>query len=128
MTLSLSDDNLLELEILHILPFDSVRKRMSAILLHPVTKEKVLYCKGADSAVFPRLRNPDSEEEQLVLNRTKQQLTEYAKLGLRVLVMARRVIPEQEYSSWAASHAEAEVNVSENYYFAGVCSFSHSSF
>jgi len=111
MTLSLSDDNLLELEILHILPFDSVRKRMSVILLHPVTKEKVLYCKGADSSVFPRLEHTENEEEARLLKKTKDHLHDYARLGLRVLVMARRVIPEQEYASWSVTHSEAEVEI-----------------
>lgn len=45
----------MELRVLHVLPFDSVRKRMSIVLQHPITKLKVLYCKGADSAILPLL-------------------------------------------------------------------------
>lgn len=45
-----------EYEILQTFPFDSVRKRMSIVLRHAVTKEIVMYCKGADSAIFPRLK------------------------------------------------------------------------
>ena len=46
---------MLEFEILQVLPFDSARKCMSVILRHPVTREKILYCKGADSTILPQL-------------------------------------------------------------------------
>ena len=45
-----------EMRTLHILPFDSNRKRMSVIVEHPVTHEIILYCKGADSAIFTNLK------------------------------------------------------------------------
>lgn len=37
---------LCEYEVLHVLPFDSNRKRMSIIVRHPQTHQKILYCKG----------------------------------------------------------------------------------
>ena len=39
-------------EVLHVLSFDSNRKRMSVIVKHPMSKEIILYTKGADSAVL----------------------------------------------------------------------------
>ena len=45
-----------EMRTLYILPFDSNRKRMSVIVEHPVTHEIILYCKGADSAIFTNLK------------------------------------------------------------------------
>jgi phospholipid-translocating ATPase len=47
-------EGVVEFEVLHVLPFDSVRKRMSIIVRHPVTRDRILLCKGADSAIFPR--------------------------------------------------------------------------
>jgi phospholipid-translocating ATPase len=44
-----------EYEVLQVLPFDSVRKRMSVVLRRPETRQIVVYCKGADSAILPRL-------------------------------------------------------------------------
>jgi phospholipid-translocating ATPase len=41
-----------ELKVLHMLSFDSTRKRMSVIVKHPLTKDIILYTKGADSAVL----------------------------------------------------------------------------
>ena len=54
-------EGLIEFPVLHILPFDPTRKRMSVILLHPTTKEKILYCKGADSTIFTQLAPPPDE-------------------------------------------------------------------
>jgi phospholipid-translocating ATPase len=51
----LPGEGLLEFEVLQVLPFDSARKCMSVVLRHPVTREKVLYCKGADSTILPQL-------------------------------------------------------------------------
>lgn len=42
----------MEFNILHVLMFDSTRKRMSVIVRHPLTSEIILYTKGADSAVL----------------------------------------------------------------------------
>ena len=42
----------MDFEVLHVLSFDSTRKRMSVIVRHPLTKEIILYTKGADSAIL----------------------------------------------------------------------------
>lgn len=48
----ISGEGEVEFEVLHVLSFDSTRKRMSVIVKHPLTKEIILYTKGADSAVL----------------------------------------------------------------------------
>lgn len=48
-------EGLIEFRVLHVLPFDATRKRMSVILQHPLTDEKILYCKGADSSILSQL-------------------------------------------------------------------------
>lgn len=107
---SLPGEGLMEFEVLHVLPFDSTRKRMSIILRHPVSGDRILFCKGADSAMFPRLQPalPGSEEEAVV-EKTQQHLNMYAKQGLRVLVMAKRILSDEEYEEWLALHHAAEV-------------------
>lgn len=100
----------LEYEILQTLPFDSVRKCMSVIIKYPATKEIVLYTKGADSSVLPKLASvkSDSEQDEIIM-KTQQYLFNYAKDGLRVLVMAKRVLTQAEYNDWASKHREYEV-------------------
>ena len=45
VSVSLPGEGKVEFELLHVLPFDSVRKRMSVILKDPTSGEIKLYCK-----------------------------------------------------------------------------------
>lgn len=99
---------LCEFEVLHVLPFDSNRKRMSIIVRHPETQEKILYCKGADSAILDNLTRAVDDKTKLRIFRTQQQLNNYSKKGLRVLCMAKRVLSDTEYEDWAIKHKDAE--------------------
>lgn len=90
-------------EILHILAFDSSRKRMSVVVRNPKNGNILLYCKGADSAImshlatvtytansFDNVDSPDGLPRNLV-DVTETHLNGYAKDGLRTLCMARKV-------------------------------------
>lgn len=52
-----SGDNLV-FEVLDTLAFDYTRKRMSILVRHPITRECVLYTKGADYAIMELLGTP----------------------------------------------------------------------
>lgn len=101
VTVELPEEGKIDFEVLNVLPFDSNRKCMSVIVKHPITKQIIVYCKGADSAIFPKLApvEDDSEEKKIVI-RTQQLLNSYAREGLRVLVMAKRVLSLAEYTDW----------------------------
>lgn len=45
----------LNFEVLHTLGFDSIRKRMSVVVRHPLTDEINVYTKGADSVIMDLL-------------------------------------------------------------------------
>ena len=64
----LTGDGEVYVRLLHILPFDAVRKRMSVIIEHPVTGAVTLLCKGADSAIFENL-HPLKGEIRLIAGR-----------------------------------------------------------
>ncbi|KAG7167224.1 phospholipid-transporting ATPase VD-like 2, partial [Homarus americanus] len=106
--ISLPGYGLCEYEVLHVLPFDSNRKRMSIIVRHPDTQEKILYCKGADSAILDNLNRSVDDKTKLRIFRTQQHLNNYSKKGLRVLCMAKRVLTDSEYEDWAMKHKDAE--------------------
>ncbi|KAL3267060.1 hypothetical protein HHI36_011201 [Cryptolaemus montrouzieri] len=109
VTVDLPDEGRLHFDILNILPFDSTRKRMSVIVKHPVTKEIILYCKGADSAVLPHIvSTEDDSEQKQIIHKTQQHLNSYAREGLRVLVMAKRILSQREYTEWYQKHLETE--------------------
>ena len=109
VVISLPVDGISEFEVMHVLPFDSNRKRMSIMLFNHATQERILYCKGADSAMIPKLvqTSPNSSEE-VILNKTISNLSDYAKKGLRTLVMAKRVISKRDYEEWQKQHENAE--------------------
>lgn len=48
----------LDVRLLHILPFDSNRKRMSVVVRHPLSGQVVVYTKGADSVIMDLCETP----------------------------------------------------------------------
>lgn len=54
----LPSGQVLDFEVLDTLTFDCTRKRMSVLVRHPITKECVLYAKGADYAIMELLGTP----------------------------------------------------------------------
>ncbi|BFF89903.1 probable phospholipid-transporting ATPase IM [Drosophila madeirensis] len=90
-----------EYELLNILDFNNVRKRMSVILRRG--DSVVLYCKGADNVIYDRLH---SGQEDLKA-RTQDHLNKFAGEGLRTLVLAERRLTEQYYKDWRTRQQEA---------------------
>ncbi|KAJ8278807.1 hypothetical protein COCON_G00058730 [Conger conger] len=76
-------------KLLHVLEFDANRRRMSVILQTPAG-EKILFTKGAESAVLPHAKSGEIEK-------TRLHVDEFALKGLRTLVVACRVFGEREY-------------------------------
>lgn len=108
-TLYVPGEGLMEFELLQLLPFDSSRKCMSVIIRHPITREIIVYCKGADSTILTLLAPTDDPVMKNMITRTQQHLNSYAKQGLRVLVMAKRTLSEQFYANWVRSKSEIEM-------------------
>ncbi|XP_041360414.1 phospholipid-transporting ATPase VA-like [Gigantopelta aegis] len=103
-----------DFEVLKILQFDTIRKRMSVILKHPRSGEITLYTKGADSSILSILnRNCRFGENKLQKDKTVEHLTSYAMKGLRTLCMAKRVLSEKEYLHWVKGHREAEASIDD---------------
>lgn len=95
-------------ELLNILEFNSVRKRMSVVLrkLDGVDNRIFLLMKGADNVVFERLHEG---VDQALKDQTEMHLSEFANGGLRTLTLAYKIIPEQEYEAWCERYHEATV-------------------
>ncbi|KAM9138781.1 phospholipid-transporting ATPase ID-like isoform 2-T3 [Pangshura tecta] len=89
-------------ELLAILDFNNVRKRMSVIVRSP-EGDLTLYCKGADTIVYELLDSscgPLKEE-------TMEHLNEFAGEGLRTLVVAYKDLQEDYFQEWHKRHHEA---------------------
>ncbi|XP_068613709.1 probable phospholipid-transporting ATPase IM [Brachionichthys hirsutus] len=89
-------------ELLAVLDFNNVRKRMSVIVRSPDGKI-TLYCKGADTIIFERL-HPSCNKLNDV---TTRHLNEYAGDGLRTLVLAYKDLDETYMGRWKERHHEA---------------------
>uniref|UniRef100_A0A8C0BU16 Phospholipid-transporting ATPase n=1 Tax=Buteo japonicus TaxID=224669 RepID=A0A8C0BU16_9AVES len=83
-------------QLLAILDFNNIRKRMSVIVRSPEGKIR-LYCKGADTILLERL-HPINQD---LTNVTTDHLNEYAGEGLRTLVLAYKDLEESYYEDWS---------------------------
>ncbi|XP_075157992.1 phospholipid-transporting ATPase IF-like [Haematobia irritans] len=91
---------------LHILEFTSERKRMSVIV-----KDNNgliwIYTKGAESCIFPLC----SEDSKDMVTKTDGHITDFARLGLRTLAIARRQINADEYQKFLEELKEASISL-----------------
>uniref|UniRef100_A0A8D2QEN5 Phospholipid-transporting ATPase n=1 Tax=Zonotrichia albicollis TaxID=44394 RepID=A0A8D2QEN5_ZONAL len=116
VTVQLPQGTLLTFDILYTLGFDSVRKRMSVVVRHPLTREIVVYTKGADSVIMDLLDNsskgPDHYKRmKRIKERTQKHLDYYAHDGLRTLCIAKKVLNEDDFQKWANFRREAEAAI-----------------
>lgn len=88
-------------EVLCTLEFNSFRKRMSIICRTP-TGAIQLFCKGADSTIFPRLKF-DAKIKEITANH----VTLLANEGLRTLAFSSKIIPSAEYEPWVVKYKQA---------------------
>uniref|UniRef100_A0A3Q4H379 Phospholipid-transporting ATPase n=1 Tax=Neolamprologus brichardi TaxID=32507 RepID=A0A3Q4H379_NEOBR len=95
-------------ELLAILDFNNVRKRMSVIVRGPEGK-LTLYCKGADTIILERL-HPSCNK---LMEVTTNHLNEYAGDGLRTLALAYKDLDESYMKDWTQRHHEASIAMEE---------------
>ncbi|KAM6953984.1 phospholipid-transporting ATPase ID-like [Aplochiton taeniatus] len=92
----------LNYQLLAILDFNNVRKRMSVIVRSP-EGQLSLYCKGADTIIYERLHHSCSKLQEV----TTEHLNEFAGEGLRTLALAYRHLDEEYFRLWKQRHHEA---------------------
>lgn len=74
-----------EYQILNIFPFTSESKRMGIIVQEIGTNEIVLYLKGADSVMEPKISTIDSDF-------MTEACSDLAREGLRTLVITQKLL------------------------------------
>ncbi|KAL7885880.1 hypothetical protein AOLI_G00061750 [Acnodon oligacanthus] len=77
-------------ELLHVLNFDPVRRRMS-VIVRTKSGETLLFCKGADSSIFPRVRPEE-------VDRIRMHVERNATDGYRTLCVAYKQLSPEEYA------------------------------
>ncbi|KAM6945440.1 phospholipid-transporting ATPase IH-like [Aplochiton taeniatus] len=83
------EDQIERFELLEVLTFDSVRRRMS-VIVRSSTGETYLFCKGADSSIFPRVISGKVEQ-------VRARVEHNAVEGLRTLCVAYRRLDPAQY-------------------------------
>ncbi|KAI1899812.1 hypothetical protein AGOR_G00065600 [Albula goreensis] len=83
------EDEMERFELLEVLNFDSVRRRMS-VIVRSSTGEYYLFCKGADSSIFPRVTTGKVEQ-------VRARVEHNAVEGLRTLCVAYKTLTQAEY-------------------------------
>ncbi|XP_020486231.2 phospholipid-transporting ATPase ID [Labrus bergylta] len=89
-------------ELLAVLDFNNVRKRMSVIVRSPEGK-LTLFCKGADTIIFERLHPSCNKLKEVTI----RHLNEYAGDGLRTLALAYKDLDQSFMEEWKQRHHEA---------------------
>ncbi|XP_057675656.1 phospholipid-transporting ATPase ID-like [Corythoichthys intestinalis] len=93
-------------ELLAVLDFNNMRKRMSVIVRSPEGR-LTLYCKGADTVMYERLHSSCNT----LMGVTTGHLNEYAGDGLRTLVLAYKDLDESAFKEWMQRHYEASISI-----------------
>nr|XP_033488844.1 phospholipid-transporting ATPase 11C [Epinephelus lanceolatus] len=88
-------------ELLHVLNFDPVRRRMS-VIVRSKSGDILLFCKGADSSIFPRVRQEEVERIRMHVERN-------ATEGYRTLCVAYKYLSAEEYAQADAGLREARL-------------------
>ncbi|KAF1773202.1 P-type ATPase, N-terminal [Phytophthora cactorum] len=100
-------------KLLNVLEFDSDRKRMTVIVETPDGTIELL-CKGADNVIFERLAADQATMPGgMAYEQASDQLTLYAKAGMRTLCLAYKTISRQEYEDWNARYTQAHASMEE---------------
>ena len=89
------DSQTVKFTVLNVLEFTSTRKRMSVVVRSP-NGTILLLTKGADSVIFSRLDPYNNPLREV----TEEHLEEFARIGLRTLVLGMREVPPLEYEEW----------------------------
>ncbi|KAG6963502.1 hypothetical protein JG688_00008114 [Phytophthora aleatoria] len=93
-------------EVLEVLEFNSTRKRMSVIVKGP-KGELTLFCKGADTVMYERLRPTNDPVVKQTRNLTLQHMEQFASEGLRTLVIGTTDIDPELFESWVIRYRTA---------------------
>lgn len=131
VTIEVPGGGAVKYHLLHVLVFDSTRRRMSVIVRRENDHKIVMYCKGADTAILPQLSKAskrqtlrgetssdkidgeknDGNMDDSLMEITETHLNLYAREGLRTLCMARKELSQEEYQNWLVEHEKAEISL-----------------
>jgi magnesium-transporting ATPase (P-type) len=93
-----------EYDIVEVLDFDSTRKRMSIIVRDMETNQFIMFCKGADSAIFTRCVCQTSEMYD-------ECLKEFSENGWRTIVFAYKLLTKEQCEIYSRMLSDANNDI-----------------
>nr|KAE8935242.1 Phospholipid-transporting ATPase 3 [Phytophthora fragariae] len=99
--------------IVNVNEFNSTRKRMSVVAVDEETHEYILYCKGADNMMLERAASALNDGDAAAHAKLVGHLKNYAREGLRTLVLGRRVLSTEEYKEYNEAYIEASTSLED---------------
>ena len=89
-------------ELLHILEFDSTRKRMS-VIFRDLQKDKIIiFCKGAETAIFKNCSTNAGD-----IARCNADIKRFAEQGWRTLALSFRELTQEQFTEIESTLLEA---------------------
>ena len=64
-------------------------------------------CKGADSIILPLLKDPESDAVKSLSSKTVNFMDNYAREGLRTLLIVEKVLTQKQFDAWNAKYNDA---------------------
>uniref|UniRef100_A0A672T9T1 Phospholipid-transporting ATPase n=1 Tax=Sinocyclocheilus grahami TaxID=75366 RepID=A0A672T9T1_SINGR len=98
------ENNIEEYKLLHVLNFDPVRRRMS-VIVQTKSGETLLFCKGADSSIFPRVKPEEVDRIRMHVERNAT--------GYRTLCVAYKQLSAEEYAVADTGLREARLTLQD---------------
>ena len=100
-------------ELLSTIEFSSARKRMTSVFREKNSGRIVVMCKGADSVLIPLLRNQEQPETKKLIKQTIDYMNQYAREGLRTLLIVEKTMSEEEFAQWNEEYQAAMSSVAD---------------
>ncbi|KAJ8302841.1 hypothetical protein KUTeg_019237 [Tegillarca granosa] len=104
MQLKTPNGTIVGYQILQIFPFTSETKRMGIIVKEEQTGEIIFYMKGADVVMQTIVQYNDWLEEEC---------GNMAREGLRTLVVAKKILTEEQYQEFEIRHHQAKMSLQD---------------
>ncbi|PRP84971.1 putative phospholipid-transporting ATPase IA isoform b [Planoprotostelium fungivorum] len=101
-------------EVLANMEFTSERAR-SSVIIRGEDKSIVLYSKGSDAQMLKRIGERKTKLQSEVYTSSIRHLDEFSNLGLRTLIVARRILSEEVYQRWNAKYHEANTSLNHRH-------------
>jgi phospholipid-transporting ATPase len=101
----------LKLELLKKIEFNSDRKRMSILVRDPTDGLIKLYIKGADSIILDRLSREPEKNDEDTMSYVKKFVDYSSCIGLRTLLVAVKVLDEDELLQFNQDVEKADSNI-----------------